>query len=156
MKNEDLKQLWILVLVYIVTFFGSWLITSLFTVLTGWGVIAGMFVGAIAVRTVYEYMSRAPNYDYQPDQKYIEIFEKDGFSFFMRHDGRSVVFNVINRPNLRELYVYDNHMNGSSVHADGVRIRYANLMAGYLTIKKTEKGYRASWEDSKPWELVKE
>ncbi len=105
---------------------------------------------------LYEKLYGEPKlqYDYQPNLKYIDIFEKDGLSFYMRHDGRSVVFNVINRKSLRELYVYDNHMSGSHVHADGVRVCYANLMAGYLTIKRIENGYRVSWEDDAPWELV--
>lgn len=116
------------------------------------GLSVSPVMGIMAIIVWVFFYEKNKDFGYYPMDKYIDIFEGSSI-VFMRHNQEDVGLVIANKPN-SHLYVYDVNLNGSEVHVDGIKLKEAHLMAGDLTIIKIKKGYRVSWTDEEPWELL--
>ncbi len=135
----------ILILLYSLTLWlaqGKWLFLFVFfavTVAFYWFVDPWLY--PIAKKPVYSL-----------DGKYVDI-DLFGRGARLLHDGKVVTISVLNSPEPK-LSVYDAHMWGWGKAVNGVNETLVETMAGNLTVNRTDKGFRVSWKDDVPWELI--
>lgn len=92
--------------------------------------------------------------EFNADGRYVDIHISTNV-FYMNNGGKVVVVGVvraIGRMPIR-LSVFDKHVHAWGKSCDGVRETFVQTMAGDLTVKKTDFGFRLSWTENESWEM---
>jgi predicted membrane channel-forming protein YqfA (hemolysin III family) len=111
-----------------------------------WGVI-WVVIGSVLYNFLYPSPTQRYS-DYDPSTG-VTINFNSTLPLYLGDGKHTIILSIVAK---KELWIGDDHMNGSGVTSDGGR-DYADLLAGYFNIARVGKGYRVTWKNG-VWKML--